>query len=124
MHCATTSRVPGVMPYLPLVPFSGGRWRRPAGGMYARFARPSARRAEALRQKGKQPFHHSRPIYLLMARLLDFVWEMPLPSVLDDTDTDRLLVMLRLVHGEPRFDIAPELIAARRRARLKLQQSY
>jgi hypothetical protein len=102
---------------MPLVPFSG---RRPAGGMYARFARSSARHAEALRQKGKQPFHRSLPIYLLMARLLDFVWEMPLPSVLDDTDTDRLLVMLRLVHGEPRFDIAPELIAERRRARLKL----
>ena len=59
-----------------------------------------------------------------MATPLDLVYEMPLPSVLDDTDTDRLLVMLRLVHGEPRFDIAPELIAARRRARLKLQQSY
>jgi hypothetical protein len=43
----------------------------------------------------------------------------PLPSVLDDTDTDQLLVRLRLVHGEPRFDIAPELIAARRRERLQ-----
>jgi hypothetical protein len=50
--------------------------------------------------------------------LLDLVLEMPLPSVLDDTGTDQLLERLRLVHGEPRFDIAPELIAARRRARV------
>lgn len=50
--------------------------------------------------------------------LLDPVLEMPLPSVLDDTDTDQLLLRLRLAHGEPRFDIAPELIAARRRERL------
>jgi hypothetical protein len=33
----------------------------------------------------------------------------PLLTVLDDTDTDQLLEKLRLVHGEPRFDIAPEL---------------
>jgi hypothetical protein len=46
--------------------------------------------------------------------LLDLALEMPLPPVLDDTDTDRLLVRLRLVHSEPRFDIAPKLIAARR----------
>jgi hypothetical protein len=32
---------------------------------------------------------------------LDLVLEMPLPSVLDDTDTDQLLEKLRLVHGEP-----------------------
>jgi hypothetical protein len=44
-----------------------------------------------------------------MPTLLDFVWEMPLLTVLDDTDTDQLLEKLRLVHGEPRFDIAPEL---------------
>jgi len=50
--------------------------------------------------------------------LLDHVLEMPLPSVLDDTDTDQLLARLRLVHGEPRFDVAPELIAAKRRARV------
>jgi hypothetical protein len=55
--------------------------------------------------------------------LLDLVLEMPLPSVLDDTDTDQLLVRLRLVHGEPRFDIAPELIAARRRARLPVSDT-
>jgi hypothetical protein len=54
--------------------------------------------------------------YLVLMALLDLdpVYEMPLPSVLDDTDTDQLLVKLRFVHGEPRFDIAPELIAARR----------
>jgi hypothetical protein len=46
------------------------------------------------------------------------VFEMPLPSVLDDTGTDQLLEKLRPVHGEPRFDIAPELIASRRRARV------
>jgi hypothetical protein len=46
--------------------------------------------------------------------------EMPLPSVLDDTETDRLLVKLRIVHGEPRYDIAPELIVARRRTRVPL----
>jgi hypothetical protein len=49
---------------------------------------------------------------------MTLVLEMPLPSVLDDTDTDQLLERLRVVHGEPRFDIAPELIAARRRARV------
>jgi hypothetical protein len=50
--------------------------------------------------------------------LLDLVLEMPLPSALDDTGTDQLLEKLRLVHGESRFDIAPELIAAWRRARV------
>jgi hypothetical protein len=55
--------------------------------------------------------------------LLDLVLEMPLPSVLDDTDTDQLLVRLRLVHGEPRFGIAPELIAARRRERFPLSNT-
>jgi hypothetical protein len=50
-----------------------------------------------------------------MARQLDLVWEMPLLTVLDDTDTDQLLEKLRRVHGEPRFDVAPEL--TRRRAR-------
>jgi hypothetical protein len=71
--------------------------------------------------KRQEPFQHrsALSIYPLMA-LLDLVLEMPLPSVLDDTDTDQLLVRLRLVHGDPRFDIAPELIAARRRTRLKL----
>jgi hypothetical protein len=48
-----------------------------------------------------------------MARQLDFAWEMPLLTVLDDTD--QLLEKLRRVHGEPRFDVAPEL--TRRRAR-------
>jgi hypothetical protein len=38
-------------------------------------------------------------------------------KAVDDTDTDQLLEKLRLVHGEPRFDIAPELIAAKRQAR-------
>jgi hypothetical protein len=80
---------------------------------------------ELLRQKGKSRSSTIRrylSIYLLMA-LLDLVLEMPLPSVLDDTDTDSLLVRLRLVHGEPRFDIAPELIAARRRARLHVSNT-
>jgi hypothetical protein len=45
--------------------------------------------------------------------------EMPLPCVLDATDTDPLLQKLRAVHGEPRFDIAPELIAATHRARFE-----
>ncbi len=45
--------------------------------------------------------------------------EMLLPCVLDATDTDPLLEKLRAVHGEPRFDIAPELIAATRRTASK-----
>jgi hypothetical protein len=49
----------------------------------------------------------------------DHVREVPLPCVLDATDSDQLLNKLRAEHGEPRFDIAPELIATRRRARLK-----
>jgi hypothetical protein len=44
-------------------------------------------------------------------------FEMPLPCVLDATDTDPLLQKLRAVHGEPRFDIARELEAATRKAR-------
>jgi hypothetical protein len=47
----------------------------------------------------------------------DKVVEVPLPCVLDATHSDPLLGKLRDVHGEPRFDIAPQLIAARRRAR-------
>jgi hypothetical protein len=49
----------------------------------------------------------------------DHVSEVPLPCVLDATDSDQLLDKLRAVHGEPRFDIALELVATRRRARLK-----
>ena len=45
--------------------------------------------------------------------------ELPLPCVLDATDNDPLLQRLRAVHGEPRFDIAPELIAAKHRAASK-----
>jgi hypothetical protein len=45
--------------------------------------------------------------------------EMPLPSVLDATETDPLLQKLRAVHGEPRYDIARELIATTRRARFE-----
>jgi hypothetical protein len=44
-----------------------------------------------------------------------FEWQ-PLPSVLDATDTDPLPEKLSTVHGQPRFDIAPELNAAARRA--------
>jgi hypothetical protein len=47
----------------------------------------------------------------------DKVMEVPLPCVLDAMRNDPLLGKLRDVHGEPRFDIAPQLIAARRRAR-------
>ncbi len=50
----------------------------------------------------------------------DVVHEVPLLSVFDEQDVDLLLQKLRAVHGEARFDIAPELIAARRRAGLKL----
>jgi hypothetical protein len=32
------------------------------------------------------------------------ILEVPLPSVLDDADVDRLLARLRQVHGAPRFD--------------------
>jgi hypothetical protein len=49
----------------------------------------------------------------------DHVSEVPLPCVLDATDSDQLLNKLRAEHGEPRFDIALELVATRRRARLK-----
>jgi hypothetical protein len=52
-----------------------------------------------------------------MARA-DVVYEVPLLSVLDEHDTDQLLQKLRAVHGEPRIDIAPEAVAARRTARL------
>ncbi len=38
-----------------------------------------------------------------------------LPCVLDTHDVDRLLERLRWVHGEPRRDIAPQLLAATRR---------
>ena len=48
----------------------------------------------------------------------DHVREVPLPCVLDATDSDQLLNKLRAEHGEPRFDIAPELIAAWRRGPL------
>jgi hypothetical protein len=48
----------------------------------------------------------------------DQAMEVPLPCVLDATYSDQLLEKLRAVHGEPRFDIAPELIAAWRRGPL------
>jgi len=38
-----------------------------------------------------------------------------LPCVLDTHDVDQLLERLRAVHGEPRRDIAPQLLAATRR---------
>ena len=49
----------------------------------------------AAAKKRQEPFHRrsALSIYLLMA-LLDLMLEMPLPSVLDDTDTDRLLEQL------------------------------
>ena len=37
------------------------------------------------------------------------------PCVLDTHDVDQLLERLRAVHGEPRRDIAPQLLAATRR---------
>ncbi|MGA2841729.1 MAG: hypothetical protein ABSG18_16405 [Steroidobacteraceae bacterium] len=37
-----------------------------------------------------------------------------LPCVLDTHDVDQLLERLRAVHGEPRRDIAPQLLAATR----------
>jgi hypothetical protein len=49
----------------------------------------------------------------------DFIELEPLPSVLDATHSDSLLQRLRAVHGEARFDIAPELIAAKHRATSK-----
>jgi hypothetical protein len=63
------------------------------------------------------------PIWL--ATPLDLVYEMPLPPVLDDNDTDQLLEKLRFVYGEPRFDIAPQLIAARRGpTEVRLDRAY
>jgi hypothetical protein len=46
--------------------------------------------SEGAAAKRQEPFHRrsALSIYLLMA-LLDLMLEMPLPSVLDDTDTDR-----------------------------------
>ncbi len=38
--------------------------------------------------------------------------ELPLPCVLDDDDIDRLPERPRAVHGEPRPDIAPQLLTA------------
>jgi hypothetical protein len=52
-----------------------------------------------------------------MARA-DVVYEVPLWSVLDEHDVDQLLQKLRAVHGEARFDLPPELVAATRTARL------
>ena len=49
----------------------------------------------------------------------DNVCEVPLLSVLDEQDVDQLLQKLRVVHGEARFDLAPELVAATRTARLR-----
>jgi hypothetical protein len=40
--------------------------------------------------------------------------EVPLLCVLDGHDVDRLLLKLRKAHGEPRYDIAPEIAAAMR----------
>jgi hypothetical protein len=64
--------------------------------------------------KRQAPFHHlsALPTYLLMATPLDLVYETPLPSVLDDNDTDQLLEKLRLVY-----------IAARRPARLPVSST-
>jgi hypothetical protein len=53
-----------------------------------------------------------------MARA-DVVYEVPLWSVLDEHDVDQLLQKLRAVDGEARFDLAPELVAATRTARLR-----
>jgi hypothetical protein len=46
--------------------------------------------------KRQAPFHHLSALAtdLLMATPLDLVYEMPLPSVLDDNDTDQLLEKL------------------------------
>ena len=46
--------------------------------------------------KRQAPFHHLSALAtdLLMATPLDLVYEMPLPSVLDDNDTDELLEKL------------------------------
>jgi hypothetical protein len=41
---------------------------------------------------------------------------LPALCVLDFHDVDRLLEKLRSVHGEPRYDVAPELEAATRAA--------
>jgi hypothetical protein len=54
-----------------------------------------------------------------MARA-DHVYEVPLWSVLDEHDVDQLLQKLRAVHGEARFDLAPELAATRTARLLKL----
>ena len=51
-----------------------------------------------------------------MVRTDKVYYELPLLCVLDATENDPLLQKLRAEHGEPRFDIAPELIAAKRRA--------
>ncbi len=62
------------------------------------------------------PRNAARSYLPAMAMTHDFFeWE-ALPSVLDATDNDPLLQRLRAGHGEPRFDIAPELIATARRA--------
>ena len=45
----------------------------------------------------------------------DLPFEPLLPCVLDTHDVDQLLERLRAVHGEPRRDIAPQLLAATRR---------
>ena len=48
------------------------------------------------------------------------MFEVPLWSVLDEHDVDQLLQKLRAVHGEARFDLAPELAATRTARLLKL----
>ncbi len=42
------------------------------------------------------------------------MYEVPLLSVFDEHDVDQLLQKLRAVHGEARFDLAPEPVAAAR----------
>jgi hypothetical protein len=57
--------------------------------------------------------------YLAGMARADVVYEVPLLSVLDEHDVDQLLQKLRAVHGEARFDLPPELVAATRTARLR-----
>jgi hypothetical protein len=81
-----------------------------------RPARGAGRRYNAAAAFLRGRFARARHYLAGMAH--DNVYEVPLLSVLDEDDVDQLLQKLCVVHREARFDLAPELVAATRTARL------
>jgi hypothetical protein len=74
--------------------------------------RPPSYNAPAAFLRGR--FSRARHYLAGMARA-DVVYEVPLWSVLDEHHVDQLLQKLCAVHGEARFDLAPELAGSRTR---------